>query len=367
MVGLRHNCGRTLEPSAGDGAFSRRLRECVAIELDPRFAGPGIRTEDFFAYPSHERFDTIIGNPPYVRFQDIPAQTRVRLELSHFDGRSNLFLFFIDKCLTHLNDGGELIFIVPREFIKLTAARKLNRRLFEAGTITHWIETGDRRIFDDAVPNCAIFRFVRGDFSRRTRLRTLGQAAWSERQFVEMDGQLAFVPEALHVPLRRLFSVKVGAVSGADAIFEHPDGNIDFVCSKTINTGVTRRMLYNVRHADLEPHKAALLTRRVKPFDESNWWTWGRSYPETDAPRIYVNGRTRQPRPFFLHENPAYDGAILALFPNDTSMDLVEATRLLNTAVPWEALGFRVDGRFLFTQRSLQTLILPECFSSLAP
>ena len=367
MVGLRHNCGRTLEPSAGDGAFSRRLRECVAIELDPRFAGPGIRTEDFFAYPSHERFDTIIGNPPYVRFQDIPAQTRVRLELSHFDGRSNLFLFFIDKCLTHLNDGGELIFIVPREFIKLTAARKLNRRLFEAGTITHWIETGDRRIFDDAVPNCAIFRFVRGDFSRRTRLRTLGQAEWMERQFVEMDGQLAFVPEALHVPLRRLFSVKVGAVSGADAIFEHPDGNIDFVCSKTINTGVTRRMLYNVRHADLEPHKATLLTRRVKPFDESNWWTWGRSYPVTDAPRIYVNGRTRQPRPFFLHENPAYDGAILALFPNDTSMDLVEATRLLNTAVPWEALGFRVDGRFLFTQRSLQTLILPECFSGLAP
>ncbi len=365
MIGLRRNHGRTLEPSAGDGAFSRRLPGCVAIELDPRFAGPGIHSGDFFDYPAHKRFDTIIGNPPYVRFQDIPARTRARLHLGHFDSRSNLFLFFIDKCLTHLNDGGELIFIVPREFIKLTAARKLNRRLFETGTITHWIETGDTRIFAGAVPNCAIFRFVRGDLSHRTELRTLDQTTWSERQFVEMDGQLAFVPDTLHVPLRDLFSVKVGAVSGADAIFEHPGGNVDFVCSKTMNTGFTRRMLYNVRHADLEAHKAALLARRIKPFDESNWWTWGRAYPVTDAPRIYVNGRTRQPQPFFLHDNPAYDGAILALFPNDPAMDLVEATHLLNTAVPWEALGFRVDGRFLFTQRSLQTLILPECFATL--
>ena len=35
-------------------------------------------------------------------------------------------------------------------------------------------------------------------------------------------------------------------------------------------------------------------------------------------------------------------------------------------AVPWEAPGFRVDGRFLFTQRSLQTLHLPDCFRALA-
>jgi adenine-specific DNA-methyltransferase len=365
MLGLRQRHGRVLEPSAGDGAFSEQLPGCVAIEFDPRVARATMQRGDFFAYPLSERFESVIGNPPYVRFQDIPPATRERLDMRHFDGRSNLFLFFIEKCVRHLVDGGELIFIVPREFIKLTAARKLNRWLYETGTITHWIETGDARIFAGAVPNCAIFRFERGNFSRRTLLRTLDTPDWSERRFVEMDGQLAFTPEPMRVPLGELFEVKVGAVSGADRIFEHPEGNMAFVNSKTIDTGATRRMLYNTPHPDLLPHKAALLARRIKHFDESNWWTWGRNHPVSSAPRIYVNARTRREAPFFLHPATAFDGAILALFPRDPGMDLAHAVDLLNTAVPWEALGFRVDGRYLFAQRSLQTLKLPGCFDAL--
>lgn len=366
MLGLRQRNGRVLEPSAGAGAFSARLPGCVAIEYDRRLVAGSVVHGDFFEYSLAERFDTIVGNPPYVRFQDIPEPTRARLDMTHFDGRSNLFLFFIDKCVRHLADGGELIFIVPREFIKLTAARKLNRWLFDSGTITHWIETGDTRIFAGAVPNCAIFRFEKGNFSRQTRYRRLHDADWEMRQFIEMHGQLAFAPGHMSVPLAELFAVKVGAVSGADDVFAHPDGNIEFVCSHTIDTGNTRRMLYNQPHPDLQPHKARLLARRVRPFDEANWWHWGRGYPQSDAPRIYVNGRTRREAPFFLHPAPAYDGAILALFPHDPAMPLTQAVHLLNTAVPWEALGFRVDGRFLFTQRSLQTLHLPDCFRALA-
>jgi len=367
MLKLRQREGRVLEPSAGAGAFSEKIDSCVAIELDPAVAKMSMLQGDFFSYPLSERFNTIIGNPPYVRFQDIPEATRARLDTQHFDGRSNLFLFFIDKCVRHLADDGELIFIVPREFIKLTAARKLNRWLYDTGTITHWVETGDTRIFAGALPNCAIFRFEKGNFSRRTQFRTLQSPHWEARQFIEMDGQLAFSPAPMTVALADLFSVKVGAVSGADDVFTHPDGNVDFVCSQTVDSGATRRMLYNQQHPDLRPHKPRLLARRVRRFDESNWWHWGRTYPLSDSPRIYVNGRTRRDAPFFLHPARAYDGAILALFPHDTVMAMDEAVHLLNTAVPWEALGFRVDGRFLFTQRSLQTLQLPECFRDLAP
>lgn len=365
MLSLRQGTGRVLEPSAGDGAFSERIDPCVAIEFDPRVARQNMQVGDFFAYPDSERFSTVIGNPPYVRFQDIPPDTRARLDMTHFDGRSNLFLFFIEKAIRHLEPGGELIFIVPREFIKLTAARKLNRWLYEQGTITHWIETGDARIFSGAVPNCAIFRFERGNESRITRLRTLGNPEWSERRFVEMDGQLVFAPEPLPVPLAALFDVKVGAVSGADRLFEHPAGNVEFVYSKTIDNGATRRMLYNCEHEALTPHKRALLERRIKAFDERNWWTWGRNFPQTDAPRIYVNARTRRIKPFFTHGATAYDGSILALFPRNPSLDLDQAVMLLNDAVPWEALGFRVDGRYLFTQRSLHTLMLPSSFRRL--
>src|SRR5258708_7301710 len=67
MLALRRNHGRTLEPSAGDGAFASRIPGCVAIEIDPTVAPAGAQVMDFFAYPVDEQFDTVIGNPPYVR------------------------------------------------------------------------------------------------------------------------------------------------------------------------------------------------------------------------------------------------------------------------------------------------------------
>ena len=354
MLDLRRRDGRVLEPSAGKGAFCTQLPGCVALELDERIAVEGARIMDFFAYPQEEKFDTVIGNPPYVRFRDILPQTRALLDMDLFDARSNLYLFFIEKCVRHLNPGGELIFIVPRDFIKLTAACKLNTWLFEQGTMTDFIETGDSNIFGAYVPNCAIFRFEKGLFDRRMR---------DGRNFALVDGQLMFLHGDYSVPLSSVFDVKVGAVSGADDVFTHPDGNMDFVCSKTMETGETRRMYFDVQNAHLALHKDRLLARRVRPFGESNWWKWGRLHHVSDAPRIYVNGKTRRASPFFTHPCKDYDGSILALFPRLQSADLRELTQLLNEGVNWEELGFVCDGRFLFTQRSLQTSMLPETFA----
>lgn len=365
MLGLCRNRGRVLEPSAGDGAFYNALRqqgrELTGVEIDRRVAPAGARVMDFFALPESERFATIVGNPPYVRYQDIAVNTRKRLKSPRFDKRSNLFLFFIEKCIRHLEPGGELVFIVPREFIKLTSARKLNAWLFTQGSITHFFETGDVRVFAGATPNCCIFRFEKGRFDRRMD---------DGRTFTEVDGQLMFLRENHSVRLADLFEVRVGGVSGADPVFRHPEGNLDFVCSKTADTGETRRMIYGIEHPALLPHKQRLLARRVRKFDEDNWWHWGRHFPVNDDPRIYVNGRTRKPDPFFLHDCPNFDGAILALFPKNRRMrrrDLIECTMMLNHEVDWQQLGFVCDGRFLFTQRSLQTCLLPDKFSRYLP
>ena len=79
MLALRRNAGRVLEPSCGDGAFARQLPGCTAIEVDARHCPPGALHQDFFAYPESEKFATIVGNPPYVRYQDIPETTRAWL------------------------------------------------------------------------------------------------------------------------------------------------------------------------------------------------------------------------------------------------------------------------------------------------
>ena len=356
MLALRKRRGRSLDPAAGDGAFCTRFNGCEAIEIDPAVAPPGARVMDFFALPLTEKFDTIIGNPPYVRQQDIPTDTLARLDSVLFDGRSNLYLYFIEKAVRHLRRGGELIFIVPREFAKLTAARKLNAFLYEEGDITDFIELGDARVFGAHNPNCAIFRFERGRHERRLH---------DGRHFEFVDGQLMFLRGEYRLPLADLFDVKVGAVSGADEIFEHPEGNAEFVCSKTIDDGCTRRMIFGEIHPRLDAHKDKLLARRVRYFDESNWWHWGRLHHVADGPRIYVNCKTRRSRPFFLHDCPNYDGSILALFPRLPGIDLALAADMLNDKVDWAELGFVCDGRFLFTQRTLQNCLLPPAFEKL--
>lgn len=378
MLRLRRNHGRVLEPAAGDGAFSRRIPGCTAIEPDARHAPAGARVMDFFAYPKNERFATIIGNPPYVRYQDIHPDTARLLHSRLFDGRSNLYLFFIEKAIRHLEPGGELIFITPRDFLKTTSSVKLNRWLHSQGSITDVIEMGDAKVFDGVVPNCLIWRFEKDQVSRETRYAEIGYGCdlakalanppWEHRTFIEASGHLIFTKGDYGPHVRDLFSVKVGAVSGADDLYARLPGNRDFVCSETATTGKTRRMLWQAPGSckpdpALLPHKKRLIARRIRPYDENNWWQWGRGYPETDAPRIYVNGRTRRPQPFFLHPCHHFDGAVLALFPHDPKANLKKLCAALNQ-VDWNELGFICDGRFIFTQRSLENAPLPLDFGN---
>jgi adenine-specific DNA-methyltransferase len=377
---LVRNSGRVLEPACGDGAFLRHFPEAVGIEIDPLHAPPGTEIMDFFEYPDDEIFDTIIGNPPYVRYQDISPGTRRLASESVLDGRANLYLFFIEKCLRHLAPGGELIFITPRDFLKATSSIPLNRLLFTEGTITDFIDLGDLHLFDGATPNCAIWRFESGSRSRRTRYATLGSAdgveglknlQWEERRFLESGGHLMFTRHDYPLQLADIAFVKVGAVSGADDLYaSEAYGDRDFVCSSTGTNGKTRRMIWcepgEPAPEALLPHRERLISRRIRKFDEFNWWQWGRGYFQSEQPRVYVNNKTRQSQPFFTHACQNYDGSVLAIFPRDPTVDVQVLADALNE-VDWNDLGFVCDGRFLFTQRSLEQTPLPRSFRSFKP
>jgi adenine-specific DNA-methyltransferase len=199
----------------------------------------------------------------------------------------------------------------------------------------------------------------------------LAAPAWEERHFVEAGGHLMFARGDYPLRLADVAFVKVGAVSGADELFtDAVHGNRDFVCSSTVSTGLTRRMIWSEPGdpppAVLAPHKARLLQRKVTRFDESNWWMWGRLHHRSAQPRVYVNGKTRVAKPFFVHPCTDYDGAVLAVFPRRADVDIEAFRDALNT-VDWEDLGFVCDGRFLFTQRSLEHAPLPASFEAFLP
>lgn len=377
---IKNKDGVILEPSAGDGAILKLLekqktkysfKEIHAFEIDH-----GIKTLDYVKFGDffkliknneyeNKLFDTIIGNPPYVKYQNIDLETKKELNVSEFDERSNLYLFFIKSCVEKLNTNGELIFLVPRDFLKATSAIKMNNWLFSQGTITDIIDYGDEVLFEGFNPNCIIFRFEKNNFKRTIRVKRykLGKSSIHNLKLSCVNGQYIFSKEELSVNAKDIFTVKVGAVSGADDIFESKNGNIEMVCSETKKNGKLRKMFYNIEVKELYPHKTQLLSRKIKSFNDNNWFTWGRGYFKSEKQRIYVNAKTRNKDPFFLNDCNAYDGSVLAIFPKrDLSKEELNELKDLLNKLDWENLGFLCGSRYLFSQKSIANLKLPKAF-----
>lgn len=75
---------------------------------------------DFLLQPLNGQFDIVVGNPPYVRQELIPpallAQYR-KLYSTLYD-RADLYVPFIERCLSLLKDGGQLAFICADRWTK---------------------------------------------------------------------------------------------------------------------------------------------------------------------------------------------------------------------------------------------------------
>lgn len=337
MISLIENKGTILEPSAGDGAFFNSLpkERTIGIEIDKTVAPVGVEVKDFFT--EKRKFNTIIGNPPYLMNREIPESTR-KLLPKVLSSQANLYMFFMWRCLDLLDDNGELIFIVPRDFIKLTSAIPLNKRLNEEGGFTFWKEFGDQKIFDGACPNVVIFRWEKG-------IKHKIPIFYKEGFFTFTNGTQR---------LSDYFEVFVGAVSGANNIYYSEKGNIELAFSKTKETNKLIKAIHNNKE-ELLPFKEYLLQRKALTFNEDNWWKWVREPKNIIGDKIFVNTKTRDLKPFYISNASNWDGSLLALVPKK-ELDLNHWVLKLNS-LDWDKLGFKVGGRFIFSQKSLYNLV----------
>lgn len=149
-----------LEPSAGDAEFLvhavRRLHDLGAlaplvhgVELHPwsaqhgidRVASAGGQVEmtvsDFFDTPSSPRYSAVVGNPPYIRFQDFTGPARAKARAAALRGgvalsglASSWAAFTVHSALS-LAPGGRLGFVLPAELLHANYAAPVRRFLFE--------------------------------------------------------------------------------------------------------------------------------------------------------------------------------------------------------------------------------------------
>ena len=82
ILSLRKNNGNCMEPSCGDGSLSSMIEGVVAIEYDKNVCPNYALNMDFFDYDISNKFNSINGNPPYVKFKDIGKDTKEKLEMN---------------------------------------------------------------------------------------------------------------------------------------------------------------------------------------------------------------------------------------------------------------------------------------------
>ena len=136
IEGIKKTYNRILEPSAGSGEFVNYLlqkfptSEVVALEKNDtiiqNISYNCIHT-DFIKYDVNEKFDLIIGNPPYYT---IPKNNIPSVYNKYYAGRPNIYILFIIKSIKMLNEGGVLAFIVPKNFTNCTYYDLLRKAIY---------------------------------------------------------------------------------------------------------------------------------------------------------------------------------------------------------------------------------------------
>jgi adenine-specific DNA-methyltransferase len=164
--GLGCDPARVLEPSCGDGAFLRALarrgpdpaprieavelsadeaaKATEALETYREVGGEGrVRQGDWLrrALGSPERYDLVLGNPPYVRYQYLGTETiqaaqalleRWGLPLPR---HASSWAPFVVDGVGRLRSGGRLAMVVPAELLQVRYTEPLRAWLAEQGQV----------------------------------------------------------------------------------------------------------------------------------------------------------------------------------------------------------------------------------------
>ena len=155
MVSLiaKRSFSSVLEPSCGNGVFVDCLREheisnnahLTAVEIDP-IESEKVRAKyendshikvhcgdffDFYGDNKNTKYDLIIGNPPYIRYQYLTKKQReIQSDILTSNGMKsnkliNAWVAFLIACVHMLDKNGTIAFVIPSEILQIAYAEDL--------------------------------------------------------------------------------------------------------------------------------------------------------------------------------------------------------------------------------------------------
>jgi len=105
-------------------------------------------------------FDVVIGNPPYVKRQNISIENQVLFLENNYKSATynfDLYLLFIEKGSKLINPNGILSYINPSKFTSTKTGTGLRNYLDSNCHILRYIDFKEFQIFEDVTTYCCIF------------------------------------------------------------------------------------------------------------------------------------------------------------------------------------------------------------------
>ena len=95
-------------------------------------------------------FDVVIGNPPYIRQEEIKNQkSYLQDNYKTYSGTADLYVFFVEKGFEILKKAGHFCFIMPNKWMQAGYGKPL-RQFFLKNQLLSVVDFGDLQVFDEA-------------------------------------------------------------------------------------------------------------------------------------------------------------------------------------------------------------------------
>ena len=208
----------------------------------------------------NDSFDNIVGNPPYVKFQDLTEENRIYLSKNWTTtegGTYNLYFAFFELGYNLLNPTGKLGYITPNNFFTSLAGESLRKYFQNKKCVTRIIDFSHKKVFDaqtytaltflNKKENEAItFDRIKKEYSPEKYLpkangspNYLKDLNFKKWRLLKTDEQQNIkIIETIGDPIGKLFDICVGIATLKDELFFIDGSTLKNGCySKTTDSG----------------------------------------------------------------------------------------------------------------------------------
>ncbi len=256
------------------------------------------------------RFDVIVGNPPYMKSEDMKNITPLELPLykANYDSAYKQFdkyFLFLEQGINLLADDGILGYIVPSKFTKVGAGKKLRELLTDKEYLHSIVSFGANQVFADKTTyTCLLilnkkpqktFQYAEVRSLKSWKVRELDAAKYGSKKTDELDSEVwVLVPPELTNTYNKIVSqsIKLNDLVGSDNIFNGIQTSANDVYIFTPTKEDKKHFYFTKKGVDYKIEKEITKPYFQTSSGEDNLYTYRTFKPNARVIYPYVTTKT---------------------------------------------------------------------------